>query len=170
MPETVEFKALVDCWHFQMILIWHEKKLQIIFDDVTSYKLDWQLCRPRFQPLIASFGNPVFESHLATVIVNTTITKVEASINCNLMKPNLKPKRPLRRSLRCLQFILNFNLLPKNVFNSRGQSNNFLRPSSRCNLGFVVVVLLVEWSLLMPEIRGLNPVIGNFIYYQLYIL
>ena len=29
------------------------------------------------------------------------------------------------------------------------------------------VVQLVERLLLIPEIRGLNPVIGNLIYYQL---
>ena len=28
---------------------------------------------------------------------------------------------------------------------------------------------LVEWLLPTPEIRGLNPVIGNTIYYQLYL-
>ena len=28
---------------------------------------------------------------------------------------------------------------------------------------------LVEWSLPTPEIRGLDPIIGNIIYYQLYL-
>ena len=35
--------------------------------------------------------------------------------------------------------------------------------------GFGVVGWVVEWSLLTPEIRGSNRVIGNFIYFQLYL-
>ena len=40
-------------------------------------------------------------------------------------------------------------------------SHHFLRL-----LRAVVVAQLVEWSLLIPDVRGLNPVIGNYLYIE----